>query len=81
MPHGLRVLFTLAAGVIVCAAGWTLRPGQPRHVSRRWFRLGSKDPFFYGVFNAAGYPRRYAWCVPVAFGVLFVAVVWLAPGP
>jgi hypothetical protein len=79
MPHGLRVFFTLAAVVLLSAAAWTLRPSQPRPVGSRWFRLGSRDPLFYGIFNAAGYPRRYAWCVPVVFGVLFIAVVWLAP--
>jgi hypothetical protein len=81
MPHGLRVFFTVSAVVILGAVAWTLRPSQPKAVSSRWFRLGSKDPFSYGIFNAAGYPHRFAWCVPVVIGVLFIVVVWLAPEP
>jgi hypothetical protein len=80
MPSGLRIMFTVAAVVLLGAAAWSLRPNQPRPVSSRWFRLGSKDPVFYGLFNSAGYPRRYAWCLPLVFGLLFVVVVWLAPG-
>jgi hypothetical protein len=81
MPPGLRVAFSITAVVLMSAASWTLRPGQPRPVHNLWFRLAYKDPFFYCFFNSEGYPRRYSWAAPLIVGALFIAVVWLLPTP
>ena len=81
MPLELRAIFSTVAIVVMSAASWTLRPSQPRAVHNLWFRLGYKDPLFYGIFNSKGFPRRYSWVAPLIVGALFIAVVWLVPRP
>ena len=81
MPSGLRVFFSVAAVVLMSAVAWTLRPNQPKSVSSLWFRFGSKSIVYCGLFTSAGYPRRYSWFFPLVVCVLFIAMVWLVPGP
>lgn len=66
------MMLVLAEATLLLAA-WSLRPSQPRPVRAAHFNLGEKDPFFRWFFNADGMPRRYAFCVPLALAVLFLA--------
>ena len=81
MPIGAKVIFTVAATLVLPFVLWALRPGQPRQVSSRWFKLGENDPFYYGLFNSDGRPRRYTWLGVLMFNLIFLCIVWLIPAP
>jgi hypothetical protein len=81
MPTEMRVLFSLGALVVVALAAWSLRPTQQRAMDSRWFYLRRRDPFFYLLFNASGYPRKFAWCFPVLLALLSIACIWSFPSP
>jgi hypothetical protein len=78
MDLGPLPLFGVLLLPLLGLAAWSLRPSQPRRVSPRAFALGGRDPLFRLLFDAEGRPRRYAWCVPVAGGVLMLIGAGLA---
>jgi hypothetical protein len=73
----ILAIFTLIVLAIFSLAAWSLRPQQAKPVNPQSFRLGEKDPFFYLLFNSAGLPRKYSWCIPLAIATLFLAALWL----
>jgi len=73
----ILAIFTLVVLAIFSLAAWSLRPQQEKPVKPQSFRLGKKDPFFYLLFDSAGFPRKYSWCIPLAIAALFLAATWL----
>ena len=68
--------FTLLLLAIFSLAAWLLRSQQAKPVNPKSFRLGAKDPFFLLLFNSAGFPRKYSWCIPLAIVTLFLSAIW-----
>jgi len=79
VPTGVKVIFTVASVAILPFVLWSLRPSQKRAVSSSWFRLGSKDPVFYGLFRSDGTPRKYSWVFTIAWFAIFLGIVWMLP--
>jgi hypothetical protein len=79
MPPGAKIFLTALIASLLPLLLWSLRPSQTRAVSPRWFRLGSKDPFFYLTFNEKGLPRKYTWCVVLGVNLIFLAIIWIVP--
>lgn len=79
MSVATRLLSSILVFGLLALAAWILRPDQSRAVSTRWFRGRERDSLFRLLFDAAGRPRRYAWCVPIVWALVWIAVLWVLP--
>jgi hypothetical protein len=76
MPLESRVSASLLPLVIFVLAAWALRPSQRKAIGPFSLARRRLDPFMRVLFNAAGYPRRYAWYVPLLIWAVWLVIVW-----
>jgi hypothetical protein len=74
-------VFAYGTPTLLLLAAWSLRPGQPRTVSSRWFIGGANDGLFLLLFTREGLPRKYSWCLPASLALGFILVICLLPAP
>ena len=76
MPIEFRVSASLVALVILSLAAWSLRPSQRKPIGGFSLARRRLDPFMRATFNAEGYPRRYAWYIPLLICAVILALLW-----
>ena len=78
MSTGLRILLTVTALAAFALAAFMLRPSQPFPSFLRRFKPGGRDPLYRLLYSPGGYPRAFAWAVPVIAACVSAAGIWFA---
>jgi hypothetical protein len=76
----MRLIASAAALVIFGLAAWSLRPKQIRPIGSLSMARRRIDPFLLLTVDSRGFPRKYAWYMPVIIGAVFIAFIWHVNG-
>lgn len=76
MPYQIKLVFTVAAIILLPLILWSIRPSQMKPVDPKWFSLGKKDPFFFGTFKSDGTPRKFTWVAVLLIFFIFILFIW-----